>query len=224
MTGVLAIWSSVESRHIGDMRSWHDGEHLDERVRIPGFRRARRFRSLKEPGRFLSLYELDDVSVLDGDAYQQVLAAPTEWTRHVLARQTGHVTRIEGQVCSFERGCGGLLASWHFDVAPESHPRRCDLIAAVLSGSLANAPEFAAFHIILARRQADGARGAPPAGPLPDLPDRRQIVVLAEGSTSPDAFDRACASLWSQFPFCDMPQPETYVMEALRLPEQSAPC
>ena len=44
----LAMWLEIEPQHSLDFQHWHSHEHLPERLGIPGFLRAARWRALTE--------------------------------------------------------------------------------------------------------------------------------------------------------------------------------
>src|SRR5690349_12049095 len=54
--GLLAVWSRVQPQDEDDLNRWYAAEHLPERLAVPGFLGARRYRS---PGdrTYLALYE-----------------------------------------------------------------------------------------------------------------------------------------------------------------------
>jgi hypothetical protein len=54
-----------------EFNKWYDEEHVPEKVgRVPGFLRARRYKSLEGRPNYLCIYELEDVSVVDDPTYQ----------------------------------------------------------------------------------------------------------------------------------------------------------
>jgi hypothetical protein len=66
---------------------WYDIEHLPERAAVQGFETARRFVCLSGWPRYLALYDLTGVDVLDGAAYRKLLERPEHHTRNkVLGR------------------------------------------------------------------------------------------------------------------------------------------
>ena len=40
--GILALWNDCEASHEDAYEDWYQGEHLAERLAVPGFRRGRR--------------------------------------------------------------------------------------------------------------------------------------------------------------------------------------
>lgn len=82
--GLMAFFSDIDEAHVEDYRRWHNCEHMDERVSIPGFLRGRRYRGLGDAPDFLMLYETETPSVLGGPDYHAALNAPTPWTKQAL--------------------------------------------------------------------------------------------------------------------------------------------
>ena len=82
--GALIVWHDVPADFAAELDAWYQGEHLHERLGVPGFRTARRYRALSGEPRFLALYDVDTVGVLASPAYRAVLERPTEGTRRVM--------------------------------------------------------------------------------------------------------------------------------------------
>jgi len=62
-----------------EFNRWYDQEHIPERLAVPGFTSATRFRAVEGSPRYLTLYELSDVSVLQSETYLRLLN-PEVWT------------------------------------------------------------------------------------------------------------------------------------------------
>jgi len=95
-----------------DYEAWYQRDHVPDRLGIPGFLSARRYRRLNGPrAEFLTFYETATPQVLCSAPYLKRLAEPTDWTARIMAhfrtmsRSICRVTLDEGQA-----GAGGLLA------------------------------------------------------------------------------------------------------------------
>jgi hypothetical protein len=95
-----------------DYEAWYQQDHVPDRLGIPGFLSARRYRRLNGPrAEFLTFYETATPQVLCSAPYLKRLAEPTDWTARIMAhfrtmsRSICRVTLDEGQA-----GAGGLLA------------------------------------------------------------------------------------------------------------------
>ena len=60
----LAMWWEVDAPQRALFQHWHSHEHFPERLGIPGFRRASRWRQVDGGAGVLVTYELADHSVL----------------------------------------------------------------------------------------------------------------------------------------------------------------
>ena len=122
--GALLIWNDIAAGAEAAFREWHDEEHVPERVAIPGFLHGRRLFSRDATPRWLTFYEVDNVSVFSSPPYLARLDAPTPRTTAILPsfrmtqRMAGHVVRATGD----GRGQG---RRHHADLGAGSVPRRC---------------------------------------------------------------------------------------------------
>lgn len=83
--GVLVLWGSVDPTTTDEnaLNDWWTNEHLPERVCLPGFQSARRYRALEPehgPNEYLALYETSDVQALASAEYLYALDHPTKKT------------------------------------------------------------------------------------------------------------------------------------------------
>ncbi len=70
-----------------EFNCWYDTEHIPERLAVPGFTAARRYACLLGWPRYMALYDLANVEVLDSAAYRRVSGKNfSPWTRRVLSR------------------------------------------------------------------------------------------------------------------------------------------
>ena len=117
--GMLVVFTDVKARDERDFNEWYNREHIDERINMQGFRRARRYISVGGMPRYLATYECRKVGDLATPAYLAVLANQTPWTQAVMARFT-HFTRMTLRMqLDLAHGVGGSLTTVRFapDVA-----------------------------------------------------------------------------------------------------------
>jgi hypothetical protein len=70
-----------------EFNAWYDTEHLPERLAVPGFETALRFVCLSGHPRYLAMYDLARLEVLDSPEYLRVaFENSSPWTRRVLQR------------------------------------------------------------------------------------------------------------------------------------------
>jgi hypothetical protein len=109
-TAFLALWNSIASATLQrEYEAWHTFEHVPERVSLPGFLEARRYRSVdhgNQPPAYFTLYWLQNLQALNHLAYQHVFDAPTAWT----ARMRGNLTNFLRLPCVLE-GAHGLSSA-----------------------------------------------------------------------------------------------------------------
>lgn len=126
---LLALWNDVDLIHDVAYNDWHANEHVPERLTVPGMIFGLRFRTMSgvRGPRYLTLYGLRDVQVLDSAAYQHLLAWPTPMSarmRHVMhniSRAVYDVQVLRGRLdlpcLSVREGQGEELAPM-LDAAP----------------------------------------------------------------------------------------------------------
>jgi hypothetical protein len=83
-TGLMAFWTRIEKSYLARFRQWHNGEHMPERVSIPGFLAGQRYLGHGSEDFFLMMYETREPAVLGGPDYLARLNTPTAWTRESL--------------------------------------------------------------------------------------------------------------------------------------------
>lgn len=100
--GALFIWNDIASGMEHAFRTWHDQEHIPERMRVPGFLSGRRFFAAGATPRWLTLYEAQDAAVFSSHDYLARLNAPTPRTAAMLPhfretqRMAGHLVASAG--------------------------------------------------------------------------------------------------------------------------------
>jgi hypothetical protein len=126
--GMLITLTEVKSRDEADFNEWYNREHIDERVNLPGFHRARRYIAVKASPKYLATYECDSVGDLATPGYLQLLANQTAWSQAVMARFT-HFNRLTLRIqVDLTHGVGGAITCVRF--VPD--PRKRKALAAWL--------------------------------------------------------------------------------------------
>jgi hypothetical protein len=120
--GMLVVFSEVKARDERDFNEWYNREHIDERINLPGFHRARRYVAVRASPKYLATYECDTVGDLATPGYLQLLANQTPWTQAVMARFTQfHRLTLRTQV-DLSHGVGGAVACVRF--VPDPRERK----------------------------------------------------------------------------------------------------
>ncbi|KAF1021240.1 MAG: hypothetical protein GAK30_02003 [Paracidovorax wautersii] len=103
----LALWNSIDSpARQAEYETWHSFEHVPERVGLPGFIAAHRYRALAPQGphkpAYFTWYELASRQALASPAYRDVVDHPTPWS----ARMRGALRDFHRLPCDAQ-GCHG---------------------------------------------------------------------------------------------------------------------
>lgn len=120
--GMLVVFTEVKSRDERDFNEWYNREHIDERINLPGFHRARRYVAVRGSPKYLAIYECDSVGDLATPDYLHLLANQTPWTQAVMARFTQfHRLTLRTQI-DLTHGVGGTVACVRF--VPDPRERK----------------------------------------------------------------------------------------------------
>src|SRR6185437_8812810 len=120
--GMLVVFNEVKLRDERDFNEWYNREHIDERVNLPGFHRARRYVAQRGSPKYLATYECNIVNDLATPGYLALLANQTPWSQAVMARFT-HFNRMTVRVqIDLAHGIGGAITTVRF--APDPARRR----------------------------------------------------------------------------------------------------
>ena len=152
----LAMWWDVS----GDMRSefedWHTHEHFPERLGIPGFRRASRWRAADGGVGFFVMYELADYEVLSSSRYLERLNAPTAWSAKMMPHHR-HMVRSQCRVLE-SRGVGVAKHALTVRLSPAEgcDARLRDALHSTIE-RLVTRPGIAGAHLLRHQRPAIAA-------------------------------------------------------------------
>lgn len=133
----LAMWWDMAADRLADFQHWHSHEHFPERLGVPGFLRASRWRASDGGEGFFVLYELRSHDVLSSPAYVARLNAPSPWS----ARLMPHHRNMVRSQCRVLATSGSALASHCFTVRmpPDGAP---------LAGEAASRPGITGVHFL----------------------------------------------------------------------------
>jgi hypothetical protein len=87
MSGLLAIWNDCTPGREAAYEDWYQGEHLIERLGVPGFRIGRRYEAVagaQAARRYFTAYEVDGPEVLVSPAYRALLENPSPRTTAIM--------------------------------------------------------------------------------------------------------------------------------------------
>ena len=112
--GMLVVFTEVAARDERDLNEWYNREHIDERINLPGFHRARRYVAVRGSPKYLATYECDSADDLATPGYLHLLANQTPWSQAVMAKFT-RFNRLTLRVqVDLTHGVGGVLAAVRF--------------------------------------------------------------------------------------------------------------
>jgi hypothetical protein len=119
---MLTVFSEVKARDERDFNEWYNREHIDERINLPGFHRARRYVAVRASPKYLATYECDSVDDLATPGYLQLLANQTPWTQAVMAKFTQFRRLTLRTQVDLTHGVGGAVAAVRF--VPDPRERK----------------------------------------------------------------------------------------------------
>lgn len=182
-TGLLSVWNRIAPEHDAQFNAWYEAEHLDERIAVPGFRSACRYRAVEQPHAYAAMYELDSPGVLQSPAYLRLLANPTPRTRAIMP----HFLDMNRAACAIA-----------FDSAPGMAPARHLAILIVEDASAAPAERLEGVRVRLAVPDVAATGGRTPEQALRGSSDRvPPPFLLVEGEIE-GAVSACCARLRAQ--------------------------
>ncbi|QDM16166.1 hypothetical protein FNL55_09140 [Tardiphaga sp. vice352] len=182
--GMLMTSMDIDAEHERDFNRWYDGEHLAERVAIPGFVEARRYVAIDAAPKYLGLYSTENFDVLDSDAYRTALANQTEWSKTNIGRFRNMLRSVARITVSRGQGRGAALGLLRIR-PPQggAEPLREAIRALLDPGTLDG---ILSMHLMESDPRLSKPLTDDPAAPNPAA---RDWYVLIDG-TDPDAVAR----------------------------------
>jgi hypothetical protein len=192
--GVVAIWNDIAPEGRAAFYEWHDREHMQERVGIPGFRRGRRYIAVHGSPQYFTLYEADTPETLGGKDYLARLNDPTPWTATVVPATFRNVSRGVCKVALSEGVAqGGYVLTLRHDPLPGREGNLWRSLKLGLPPLLAR-PEVVGVHLCVADRAVSGIETAERKGRQVEVPN---WLVMIE-SITPEGGDAVGQSLMSE--------------------------
>jgi hypothetical protein len=185
-TGLMVATMEPPAGFEDEFQKWYDTEHFPERRDTPGFLTATRLVCLSGWPRYIALYDLESLAVLDGPDYAKIAGKNySRWTDRIIsavwgqyragARQVYPGSALLGQAGSFSR-----LVLWRFCKVPAGMTTQIvEGVRAIYEGQ----PETAQIRVFEAE-QRDGtdvialielhAPWEPPAGSVAHFKEARR--------------------------------------------------
>ena len=83
--GILAIFNDCRAGRETEFEAWFQGEHLVERLSVPGFLFGRRHKALSGSPGYFNFYMVESPAVLTSKAYLERLDHPTPLTHTIMS-------------------------------------------------------------------------------------------------------------------------------------------
>ena len=120
--GVLAIWNDCRAGREAEFDTWFQGEHLLERLAVPGFLFGRRHQAISGNAGYFNFYLVESPDVLTSRPYLERLDNPTPMTRKIMSEVFLNMNRT---VCRrmLRRGDfrGAFAVTARFEQAPDNN-------------------------------------------------------------------------------------------------------
>jgi hypothetical protein len=119
--GVLAIINDCRAGREDEFNAWFQGEHLEERLAVPGFLFGRRHQAISGSAGYFNFYLVESPDVLTSKPYLERLDNPTPMTKRIMSEVFINMNRT---VCrrTIRRGAfrGAYAVTARFNEAPDA--------------------------------------------------------------------------------------------------------
>jgi len=96
---LLHVQMDIDPRHEPEFHDWYWNEHVPERLAVPGFLSARRFETVEGGApKYLALYDLEDISVLQSPEYRALVTPPDPHTLAIGRMLNANVRRVYTEI------------------------------------------------------------------------------------------------------------------------------
>lgn len=155
----LFVMNDIDSVVESEFNEWYQTEHVRQRMQIPGFLSARRYRALGDSQAYMALYSCTEAAVLDQAQYKEILVEPTPLTKKMMPHFRNMVRSVCDETWSAGTGLGGDAVVMRCAAKPGQEQRARDFIAQTLY------PQFAQANCLvrLALWEASASVGAAPS-------------------------------------------------------------
>jgi hypothetical protein len=118
--GILAIFNDCRPGREAEFEEWFQGEHLEERLAVPGFLFGRRHQAISGSSDYFNFYLTQSPEVLTSKPYLERLDHPTPMTKKIMSEVFLNASRT---VCRrvLRKGAfrGAYAVTARFEAAPE---------------------------------------------------------------------------------------------------------
>lgn len=117
--GILAIWNDCRAAREAEFEAWFQGEHLQERLAVPGFLFGRRHAAISGTSGYFNFYLVESPAVLMSKPYLARLDDPTPMTKKVMSEIFINMNRT---VCHRTLRRGGFRGAYAVTVRFNDQP------------------------------------------------------------------------------------------------------
>ena len=110
----MLLFFEISPEAIIEHDHWHSHEHIEERLSIPGFLRATRWRDCNRENSYFVMYEVENIGVLSSPAYLERLNHPSPWTTQIMNQYRGMQRGLCKNIISAGGGLGQGMLTIHF--------------------------------------------------------------------------------------------------------------
>ena len=178
--GIMINWNNVAPEHRAAYDTWHCGEHMVGRLTIPGFLRGRRYIAVDARRNFLTMYEVEDLSVLTGADYLAKANSPSPLTLRTTPLVRDSVRGLARVRASHGAGAGGFALTLRFDPQPGAEDALERYLAQQALPQIAQRSDIVGAHLIVADKTASAMTPVERQGRPTTIPN---WIVLIEGFT-----------------------------------------
>ncbi len=107
--GILAIFNDCKAGREAEFEAWFQGEHLLERLAVPGFLFGRRHQAISGSAGYFNFYVVESPAVLTSKPYLARLDDPTPMTKRIMSEVFINVNRT---VCHRVARRGGFRGAY----------------------------------------------------------------------------------------------------------------
>jgi len=140
--GILAIWNDCRAGREAEFEAWFQGEHLQERLAVPGFLFGRRHAALSGSPAYFNFYLVESPAVLTSKPYLERLDNPTPMTKKIMSEVFLNMNRT---VCHRTARRGAFRGAYAVTVRFNDQPDAGALTA--LAETLVQDPSVASCEI-----------------------------------------------------------------------------
>jgi hypothetical protein len=117
--GIVAIWNDCRAGGEAEFEAWFQGEHLLERLAVPGFLFGRRHQAISGSSGYFNFYLVASPDVLTSKPYLERLDNPTPMTKRIMSEVFLNMNRT---VCCRTVRRGGFRGAYVVTVRFNSQP------------------------------------------------------------------------------------------------------